>query len=218
MAFSSCLYSTTKGDLSLNGDNPGDGWEIDFRYSKSTNATTFSKGNGSKRLLNSYLHLCGRILANLRSGNAKSCILLGRYPPRYGTFSQADAGLGGAFGTIPTTSSSLLLAANNFRASYAAGGVSRIYDKLRFTHNPLVIVVGVVVHDQHAIILGKVFEWCARHSQIVLVTFANSRDIGIVVANLRPFFLQQFNDSERGSLAQIVNVLLLGQTEHEHLD
>src|SRR5947208_14487788 len=111
------------------------------------------RGNGSKRLLNSYLHLCGRILANLRSGNAKSCILLGRYPSRYGTFSQADAGLGGAFGTLPTTSSSLLLAANNFRASYAAGGVSCIYDMLRFTHNPPVILVGVVGHDQHAIIL-----------------------------------------------------------------
>src|SRR5437879_11335947 len=111
------------------------------------------------------------------------------------------------------TSSSILLAAHNFRASYAAGGVSRIYDKLRFTHNPLVIVVGVVGHDQHAIILGKVFEWCARHSQIVLATFANSREIGIVVANLRPFFLQQFNDSERGRLAQIVNVLLRSE-EH----
>src|SRR5947207_13401258 len=104
MAFSSWLSSSTKGDPSLNRDNPGDGWEVDFRYSQSTNATTFIKDNGSKRLLNSYLHLCGRILANLRFRNAKSCILLGRYPSRYGTFSQADAGLGGAFGTLPTTS------------------------------------------------------------------------------------------------------------------
>jgi hypothetical protein len=86
MAFSSCLQSATKGDPSLNGDNPGDGWEVDFWYSQSTNATTFIKRNGSKRLLNSYLDLCGRILANLRFQNAKSCILLGRYPSRYGKF------------------------------------------------------------------------------------------------------------------------------------
>jgi hypothetical protein len=86
MAFSSCLQSATKGDPSLNENNPGDGWEVDFWYSQSTNATTFIKGNGSNRLLNSYLHLCGRILANLRFGSAKSCILLGRYPSRYGKF------------------------------------------------------------------------------------------------------------------------------------
>src|SRR5438046_10511402 len=109
------------------------------------------------------------------------------------------------------TSSSLLLAAHNFRASYAAGGVSRIYDKLRFTHNPLVIVVGGVGHDQDAIILGKVFEWCARHSQIVLAAFANRRERGSVVADLSAFFLQQLNDGERGRLAHIVNGFVVSQ-------
>ena len=50
------------------------------------------------------------------------------------------------------------LAANHVRSRDALGGIARVDDEPGFTDDPIVVVVGVIGDDQHAVVLPKVFE------------------------------------------------------------
>src|SRR5712692_4249565 len=113
------------------------------------------------------------------------------------------------YGDIRARGSRRTLAADNLWALDASSGVARINHELRLPHDALVIVVGVIGHDQDAVVLRKIFQWGTLHLQVVLAPLANGWEVGIVVADLRALLLQQFNDGQGGRLAQIIDLLLI---------
>ena len=86
-----------------------------------------------------------------------------------------------------------------------------------FAHNLLVVVVGVVGNDQNAVVLTEVFERRALHLQIVFASASDEWEVGVVVADLGSFFLQQLDNRQRRRFAQIVNILLVGNAQHQNL-
>src|SRR5579864_6922855 len=71
------------------------------------------------------------------------------------------------------------LTANDFLTLDALGGVACVNHQLCFAYDFFVIVVGVVGHDQHAIVLSKSFERSPFHLQIVFAPFSNRRKIRV---------------------------------------
>src|ERR1019366_3958040 len=96
-------------------------------------------------------------------------------------------------------------------------GVAGIDDQLGFGNDAAIVVVGVVGHDDDAVVLAEVFQFGALHLQVVFPAFSDEGEVGIVVANLRSVFLQQFDDGERRRLAEIVDVFFVGHAEDEKL-
>ena len=109
------------------------------------------------------------------------------------------------------------LAVHDLVALDAASGVARIYHQLCFVDDLLVVVVGVVGDDEHAIVLAEIVERRTLHLQVVLAAAADEGKIRVVVADGRAFFLQQLDNRERGRLAQVVNIFLVGDAENQNL-
>ncbi len=84
-------------------------------------------------------------------------------------------------------------------------------------HNGLVVVRGVVGNNHHGVILSQVVERRVGHVQIVLAATAHGGEIGVVVGNDSAFIAQQLDDGEGRRLAQVVDIALVGQAEHQHL-
>src|SRR5580704_18978809 len=82
---------------------------------------------------------------------------------------------------VPLSRSS---AVDNLWTLDAARGVARIHHQVGLAHDAYEIVVGVVGHNQHAIVLGQIVQRCALHLKVILAAFADSREIRIVVADL----------------------------------
>src|SRR4051812_46373797 len=76
--------------------------------------------------------------------------------------------------------------------------------------------MGVIGNDQHVVVLTEVFQRCASHIQVVVAASTNRGEVGIVVIDVRAALTELFNDSERRRLAQVIDVLLVGQAEHEN--
>ena len=72
-----------------------------------------------------------------------------------------------------------------FGLSIPLSGISRVNHELRLADDALIVVVGVVGDDQHAIILAQIVQGSAFHLQVVLAAFSHRGEKGIVVADLR---------------------------------
>src|SRR5205814_2273597 len=68
------------------------------------------------------------------------------------------------------------------------------YHQLGFAHDPLIVVIGVICDDHHAIVLAKMIQRRALHLQVILAAVANCREIRIVVTDFRALLLQQFDN------------------------
>src|SRR5271155_1241745 len=106
----------------------------------------------------------------------------------------------------PEADRSKLLAVNDLITLDPTRRISRIDYELRLLDDLLVVVIGVIGDDKHAIVLAKIVERGALHLQIVFASAPDEREIGVVVADRSPFFLQQFDDGERRRFAQIVDI------------
>src|SRR5580692_4991094 len=67
------------------------------------------------------------------------------------------------------------LAVHDLVALDAAGGVPRIHYQLGLADDLLVVVVGVVGDDEHAIVLSEIVERGALHLQIVFAAATHER-------------------------------------------
>ena len=53
------------------------------------------------------------------------------------------------------------------------------------------------------------------HLQVVLAAAANEGKVRVVIADHGTLFLQQLDDGESGRLAQVVNISLIGNAQHQ---
>src|SRR5450631_329464 len=74
------------------------------------------------------------------------------------------------------------LAVHDLVALDAASRVARIHNKLGVVDDLLVVVVGVVCNDKHAVVLAKILQRRALHLQIVLPAAADEWEVRIVIA------------------------------------
>src|ERR1035441_3122118 len=102
-------------------------------------------------------------------------------------------------------------AAHNLGRIDALGGVSCIDDQLRPLDDRLVVVAGVVGDDDGGVVLGQVVERSAGHIQVVVAAAAHGGKVRIVVGHDGAPLAQQLDDGQRGRLAQVVDVALVGQ-------
>ena len=93
------------------------------------------------------------------------------------------------------------------------GRVAGVDHQLGFGNDLAIVVVGVVGNDHDAVVLSQLFDLRTLHLQVVLASFADEREIGVVVADLGSFFLQQFDDGKGGRLAQIIDILLISDAQ-----
>src|SRR5581483_2863504 len=93
-------------------------------------------------------------------------------------------------------SSTSFLAADDFWVVDPARGVPGVNHQLGFLHDALVVVVRMIGDDQHAIVLAEIFQRRALHLQVVSSAPPDEWEVGIVVADLRAFFLQKFDNRE----------------------
>src|SRR5271169_3571099 len=85
----------------------------------------------------------------------------------------------------------LTSAADDLRAVDPLGRISRVDDQLRLADNPLIVVVGMVGDDQHAIKLAQVVQGGAFHLEVVFAAFSHRGKKGIVVAHCGSLLLQE---------------------------
>ena len=78
------------------------------------------------------------------------------FTPALGPCGQGSSGFT-ACGIAWSSQPAALLAAHHLLALNPLGRVPSVHDQLRLFDNPLVIVVGVVGHNQHAIIFPQIF-------------------------------------------------------------
>jgi len=65
------------------------------------------------------------------------------------------------------------------------------------TKVPSLRVVGVIGDDHDAVVSPEMIQLGALHLQVVPASLADEREVGIVVADLSAFLLQQFDDRQR---------------------
>src|SRR3974390_2491884 len=92
----------------------------------------------------------------------------------------------------------------------SAGGIAGVNPQASFPDDLGIVVVGVIGDDQHAVVLAQVLDRNPRHLEIVFAPATDDRKVGIVVADLGAFLLQQFDDGQGGRLPQVVDVPLVG--------
>ena len=81
----------------------------------------------------------------------------------------------------------------------------------------MVVVIRVVSDDQDTVILAEVIQRRTGHLKVVFSSAADCGEIRIIVGNQGAIPLQFLNDGEGGRLAQVVNVFLVGNAQHQHL-
>ena len=84
----------------------------------------------------------------------------------------------------------------NFWTFDAPGGIASVDYQLGLLDDAGIIVIGVVGHDDDAVILAQIFQLRALQLQVVFPTFADEWELGIVVADLGSIFLQKLDDGE----------------------
>src|SRR6267143_1403210 len=92
-------------------------------------------------------------------------------------------------------------AINYFAGMEATCRITSVDDQLRVLDYALVVVVGVIGGDEHAIVLVEVLQRRALHVQVILAPATPKWEIGIVVADLGTRLAQEFDDRERGGFA-----------------
>ena len=97
------------------------------------------------------------------------------------------------------------------------GSVAGVDDEFRLLDDGLVVVAGVVGDDEDGVVLGEIVERRAGHVEVVVAAVAHGGEVGVVVGDDGALFAQQLDDGERGRLAQVVDVALVGQAQHQNL-
>src|SRR5712692_3283772 len=108
------------------------------------------------------------------------------------------------------------LAAHDLWRSDSARSVAAIYYKLRFIHNARVIVIGVVGHDENAIVLAEVSKGRALHLQIIVPALADGGKVGVVVTHFRALGTQQLDNGERWGFTEIVHIFLVSHAQNQN--
>jgi hypothetical protein len=111
----------------------------------------------------------------------------------------------------------LTLAADDFWRVDASGGVAGVDNELGFFDDGAVVVGGMVCDDDDCVVLAEIVEGRVGHIEGVVPAVTNGGEIRVVVGDDGAFFAEEFDDGERGGLAQIVNVALVGEAEDEDL-
>src|ERR1700758_3295004 len=88
------------------------------------------------------------------------------------------------------------LAAHNIIALNPSHRVARIHYQGCLLSDPGVIVIRMIGDDQHTVVFGDILHGDAFHLQIVMAPSADTRKIGIVVADFGAILLQQLNNSQ----------------------
>src|SRR5579872_1889775 len=100
----------------------------------------------------------------------------------------------------------------------AASGVARVDDQLGRVNDLGVVVAGVVGGNDDAIVTGDGLR-VERHRLHVLVVIVahlvKLREVGIVVVEFGAALLEQLHDLQRGRLAKVIDVFLVGDAEDE---
>ena len=97
------------------------------------------------------------------------------------------------------------------------GGVSGVDDQFGLLDDGWVVVAGVVGDDEDGVVLAEVVERSAGHVEVVVAAVAHGGEVGVVVGDDGALVAQQFDDGERGRLAQVVDVALVGQAQDQDL-
>src|SRR5712692_1147676 len=104
-------------------------------------------------------------------------------------------------------------------AADAARGVARVHHHLRRIGDRLVIVAGMIGGDHHGVVTCQRFrrQLHRAHLRIIVVPhLVELREVRIVVIHQRAALSQQLHDLQRGRFTQIVYVLLVGYSQHQH--
>src|SRR5882762_11351514 len=72
-------------------------------------------------------------------------------------------------------------------------GVAGIDDQLSFLDDAAIVVIGVVGHDKNTVILPQIRQLSSLHLQVVFAAFTDKREKGIMIADLSPVLLEQFD-------------------------
>ena len=66
--------------------------------------------------------------------------------------------------------------------------MNKLWDhQSRFPYNAGVVIVRVIGDDQHVVVLAEILQRSAFHLQVVFATFANEREVRVVIADLGAF-------------------------------
>ena len=79
----------------------------------------------------------------------------------------------------------------------------------------LVVDAAVIGHDDDAVSRSDRFRAQGNRGEALPILF-ELRNVWVVVGQLRALLLQQPDDVERGTLAEVLDVFLIGHAEHEH--
>jgi hypothetical protein len=71
--------------------------------------------------------------------------------------------------------------------------------------------------DNYAIVLTQSIQWNALHLEIVFTPLSNLWEIGIVVGNQGAVPLQSLNDRDCGRFTEIIDILLVGNSQYQDL-
>ena len=83
----------------------------------------------------------------------------------------------------------VLLAAYDFWAVDSLCRVAGVNHQLGFAHDALVVVVGMIGDDQHAVVLAEIVQRRALHLQVVLAALSDGGKKRVVVADHGPLLL-----------------------------
>src|SRR5437879_3102638 len=152
---------------------------------------------------------------------AKDWYMRGKILQLLGRFSRWSAVKATALPTAfrrlnPGLEASLALATHDLVALNTLGRVARVYHQLRLLHDPAIVVFRMIGHDDHAIVLSEILQRGTFHLQIIFAALSDRGEKRIVIADLGPFFLQQFDDRQGRRFAQVVNITLVRHAQHEH--
>ena len=80
-------------------------------------------------------------------------------------------------------------AAHDLGTLDASSGISCVYHKLGFTYDALIVIIGVIRDDQHAVVLAEIIQRGALHLQVVLAAFSDRGEIRVVVPDISSLLL-----------------------------
>ncbi len=120
-----------------------------------------------------------------------------------------------SFGRGGVVASAFVLGSSDVCGGDPLRGIACVHYNLRFGNDALVVVAAVVGDDEDGVVLPQVLERRARHVEGVVTSMPHRGEEWIVVFHLGPRLAQQLDDGERGRLAQVVDVALVGQPQHQ---
>ena len=105
------------------------------------------------------------------------------------------------------------LAVHDVLTADSLGGISRVNHELRIPYNRLVVIVGVVGNDQHAVVVSQTIQRLTLHLKVIFSTFTDHRYVRIVVGDHGALTLQLLNDRQSRRFAKVIDVPLVRNPE-----